>query len=254
MFERSLRSLSSVATASIALTLVVGAATPLEVSASPAPGAAGAKARASARAAAAERGRVEYETAARLFDAEEFEAALPYFERAHSLSGGRPATVLGLAQCLRALKRYDAALTHFEAYLATAPANAAEVEETVALVRTLKAHADAKAAEAERIAEAARVAEVERAAEAARVAEARHVVASPAIAASASSPLAVPLAPAPPPPPPPAVSDSVFSSPWFWAVAGVLAASGGATAAIVASRGVSDPYAGTSGVLLVPSR
>jgi hypothetical protein len=135
-------------------------------------------------------------------------------------------------------------------------------------------YVDAKAAEAARVAESERAAEVERAAaaervatperaaaaaraaDAARVAEAQRAVTSPVVAPPASTlgPRAgvdVPLEGTPPPPEP---STSVFSSPWFWAVAGVLAASGGATAALLASQSPADPYAGTSGVLLVPSR
>jgi tetratricopeptide (TPR) repeat protein len=222
----------------------------------------------------------EYETAARFFDAEEFEAALPYFERAYELSGHRPAAILGVAQCLRALKRYGDAIARYEEYLATHPRDAAEVEETLRLLRALRAHADrqtaeraaraaederrareAEAAAAQERAEAARVAEQDRArvrAEATRAAEeaARRIATEHAVEKAPPAPQ--PAAALPPltaaAPPPPEDDGSIIESPLFWIVTGALAAGGGTAIALLATHSEADPYAGSSGVLLLPRR
>lgn len=225
-------------------------------------------------------GKADYETAARFFDAEEFEAALPYFQRAYELSGKRPAAVLGLAQCLRALKRYGEAIARYEEYLTTKPMDAAEIEETLRLLRALLAHSEKQAAEraaaqaeserkareaeardAEARAAAARRAEAERAQvreDATRAAEeaARRVAAEEAARRRAEPPPAPALV-APALPPPEVTEDdegSFLSSPVFWVITGVLAAGGGTAAVLFATKSEADPYAGSAGVLLEPKR
>lgn len=225
-------------------------------------------------------GKADYETAARFFDAEEFEAALPYFQRAYELSGKRPAAVLGLAQCLRALKRYGEAIARYEEYLTTKPMDAAEIEETLRLLRALLAHSEKQAAEraatqaeserksreaeardAEARAVAARRAEAERAQvreDATRVAEeAARRVATEEAARRRSEPPPAPALIAPAIPPPDAVAeddDSFLTSPVFWVITGVLAAGGGTAAVLFATKSEADPYAGSAGVLLEPKR
>jgi tetratricopeptide (TPR) repeat protein len=76
-------------------------------------------------------------TASRFFQAEEYQAALPLFQKAYELSGQRPATIFGLAQCERSLKQYVKAMSHFREYLATGPNNAADVTETIGLLEEL---------------------------------------------------------------------------------------------------------------------
>lgn len=225
-------------------------------------------------------GKADYETAARFFDAEEFEAALPYFQRAYELSGKRPAAVLGLAQCLRALKRYGEAIARYEEYLTTKPMDAAEIEETLRLLRALLAHSEKQAAEraaaqaeserkareaeardAEARAAAARRAEAERAQvreDATRAAEeaARRVAAEEA-ARRRTEPPPAPALVAPALPPPEVTEDdegSFLSSPVFWVITGVLAAGGGTAAVLFATKSEADPYAGSAGVLLEPKR
>ena len=74
----------------------------------------------------------------RLFQAEEYELALPYFEKAYVASNKKPSTVLGFAQCLRMLKRYDEAIEKFEEYLVTpeGKAESERVTETLKILRT----------------------------------------------------------------------------------------------------------------------
>lgn len=224
------------------------------------------------------RGKAEYEMASRFFEAEEYEAALPYFERAYIASGRRPAAILGLAQCLRALKRYGDAIARYEEYLATGPVDAAGVEETLRLLRALDAHAaqqsaeraaeraeherrarEAEARTAEARAAEARSAEVERERlrhEATQVAEqaARRIAAEEAARHIAAEKLPPPALVAAPVAAPATEDDSVLSHPVFWVVAGVLAAGGGAAAVLFATRSEADPYAGSTGVLLTPQR
>ena len=98
----------------------------------------------------ASRGAAEYEKAIRFFKAEEYEAALPYFEKAYALSEHRPSTVLGLAQCERMLKMYERSLEHFAEYLAVEPSGekADRVRETIRLVAEVLAKAKERDAEA----------------------------------------------------------------------------------------------------------
>jgi hypothetical protein len=94
----------------------------------------------SAAEAASSTGKEEFEEAVRLFRAQKHERALPLFVKAYELSGRRPATVLALAQCERALKMYDEALTHYREYLASTPRpkDSQSVLETVKLLEEQK--------------------------------------------------------------------------------------------------------------------
>ncbi len=88
----------------------------------------------------ASNGKVEFEQALRFYDAQEYDAALPYFQKAYELSGRRASAIRALAQCERALKKYDEAIAHFREYLAVKPrpADAASVEETIKLIDELR--------------------------------------------------------------------------------------------------------------------
>ena len=92
-------------------------------------------------------GKAEFEKAMRYYQAQEFEAALPWFEKAYELSGRRASTIRALAQCERSLKRYEPAIVHFEEYLATKPrpSDATAVAETVAILKELVADQQTRA-------------------------------------------------------------------------------------------------------------
>lgn len=177
-------------------------------------------------------GKEEFEKGQKYFEAEEYEAALPFFKKAYELSGKRPATIFSLAQCERAVKRYDDAITHFREYLSTTPRppDATDVEQTLELLTELAADqkrkeeedARRKQEEADRLA-----AEEARRAEAAR-----------------NTPPALP-----PPAPPPPEEPSFFESPVFLGVAGALVIAGGVIA-VVAASGEADPYGGNTRVIL----
>lgn len=95
-----------------------------------------------------EGGRAEFERAARYYKAQEYDAALPWFQKAYELSGKRPSTIRALAQCERSLKMYDQSIEHFREYLATNPpaAEAKSVRKTIALLEELKTSNDAMVA------------------------------------------------------------------------------------------------------------
>ena len=84
-------------------------------------------------------GREEWQKAVRYFRAEEYEAALPYFRKAYTLSGKRPSAIVGLAQCLRQMKQYEEALAYFEEYVAVKPPprDVEDVRGTVELMKDL---------------------------------------------------------------------------------------------------------------------
>lgn len=217
--------------------------------------------------AASPPGKEDFDAATRLFNAEEYEAALPYFERAYERSGRRPATVLALAQCLRALKRYDEAIARFEEYRPNAGDNAKEIDETLALLTELKqrqhekSREEAAALERERQSkefERARAVEAEqqRSLEATRATQALARDAAQKAAEEAARRVAKEAeeharlyAPSPAPPEP---EGGVLSSPLFWVITGAAAVGGGLTAVYFATRSREDPYAGSSGVVLVP--
>ena len=218
--------------------------------------------------ATADDGREAFEKAARYFKAEEFEAALPHFQKAYELSGRRPAAVFALAQCERALKMYDEAIVHFEEYLESKPANAADVEETLALLRELQARRRAdEAQEEQRRQQAARAqADADRQAQlaaeaadakarAAREAEARRKAESELEALQRHAPPpAVDLVSATPAPPS-QDDDTLLENPWFWVITGaVVVASAAVTTGVVLSQSSdpAPPYGGTTGVILRP--
>lgn len=125
-----------------------------------------------AQADDAEEAKQAFMTASRFFQAEEYEAALPLFQRAYKLSEHRPATIFGLAQCERSLKAYRESMTHFREYLATGPDNAEDVQQTIRLLTDLiKVQDDAEARRQKEQAEL----EAERSAKQAAQAEAQRV-------------------------------------------------------------------------------
>lgn len=228
-------------------------------------------------------------TASRFFHAEEYEAALPLFRKAYTLSGKRPATIFGLAQCERSLKLYDDARKHFVEYLATNPANSDDVKQTISLLDDIievRDEAAAKAAKEEAAnraaAEAAAKAAAEReAAEAAAreaaireqaMREAREAMESergtpgPEGVEAAAPPPEPKPAPALPPPAPRAApepaltatapapaeeSGSVFESPWFWTITAVVVVGGAVASGVLLTRdNGGDVYGGSSGVVL----
>lgn len=168
-------------------------------------------------------GRIEFDKGMRYFRAQEYDAALPYLQQAYELSGKRPSTIRALAQCERALNRYEDAIRHFEEYLATNPEDAASVRETITLVKELQQERERRARE------------------------------TPAIEPPKVPPPPPPAPPiAPPPPPAPESDDDVHSSPYLWVgiAAGVAAVIGGGIALGVALSGERDPYGGSSDVVL----
>lgn len=232
-----------------------------------------------ARADDMEAAKQAYGTASRFFQAEEYEAALPLFQEAYKLSGQRPATIFGLAQCERSLKLYDAAMAHFKEYLATNPADAANVKETIALLGDLiavhnqadakrKAEAEARAAEQAQKDQAARdkqralaEAEAQKLAQAAvqkEMAAAAQRRAQAEVVAPSAPPLAPVAQPAAPAPdltataPPPQEDGSVLSSPWFWAITSVVVVGGAVASGVLLTRGddPQDIYGGSTGVVL----
>jgi len=165
----------------------------------------------------AQNGRQEYQKARDLFEAEEFTAALPFFEKAYQLSNKRPSTILGLAQCERALKKYDNAVVHFQEFLATnpAPEQAERVKETLRLTQIMLKSKP---------------------------------LPEPKKKAEAAPPKIVP------PPEPQAVSKpepSLWSAPWLWVTVGVVVV-GGAVGAGFALAPQEDPYLGNTGIALQP--
>ena len=174
----------------------------------------------------AKNGKDQYLQAVQLFEAEEFEAALPLFEQAYELSNKRPSTILGLAQCERALKMYGRALTHFNEFLATKPdeEQRLRVEETVRLTRVLFEQRK----------------------------QSKTKVSTDV--------------PKPPPPPPSAAPkealivastpaktepDSILGSPWLWVAVG-LVVTGGAVGTAFALQPSDEAYNGNTGIVLQP--
>lgn len=187
--------------------------------------------------------------AKRYFEAEEYEAALPHFQRAYELSGRRPSTIFGLAQCLRLLKRYDEAIQRFEEYVKTDPEDRAEVEETILLLRDLQADKQRQTAAPEP-------------APATKAAPPPEKRPDPAPAPELAPPDAPRLSapePAPSPPltahttPPSDEDDSLFESPWFWIVTGAVAVGAGVAIGVgVASSSEPGLFGGSTGVVLRP--
>jgi tetratricopeptide (TPR) repeat protein len=225
-----------------------------------------------------ERARAEFELASKYFDAEDYRAALPHFKNAYDLTNHRPTAVFALAQCERALKRYDDAIAHFEEYLGTKPpaAEAAQVKETIKRLRELRDTQQSKAEPKRALGTEtpdldAKPAEnpayksldkpvVEKAIEtpAIKVEEKKAVEARPKPAEPVdlrvkpepkpTPPLPAPTVVAPPPEP---EHGSVLSSPILWIAAGA-AIVGGAVAIGFLARSKESSYAGNSGVVIEP--
>ena len=85
-------------------------------------------------------GKQDYEKATILFKAKEYKAALLYFEKSHASSGGRASTLLGMAQCERALGLYKKAIQHFEEFLNANPTHpqVERIQSTLEVTRLLE--------------------------------------------------------------------------------------------------------------------
>ena len=108
-----------------------------------------------------EQAKVAYIEAQKLFQAEEYELALPLFQQAYELSGRRATAVMGLAQCERVLKMYAESIGHFSEYLTkTTDANVKErISATLVILKkqhkkALKEEEEARKKEEERKKEA----------------------------------------------------------------------------------------------------
>jgi TolA-binding protein len=86
----------------------------------------------------------ELRAASALFDAKQYDAALPHFVKAYELSERVPETIFMLAQCERALKMDHSAIVHFREYLKTGPDEARAKEVHAALTVLLEKNAPAK--------------------------------------------------------------------------------------------------------------
>ena len=178
-----------------------------------------------------EEAKKNYKAAIELSEAEEFEAALPYFKKAYEISGKRPVTILGLAQCERALKMYDEAIKHFEEYLATNPPKerAEVVRSTVRLTHKLRDD-QAKKSKSKPLPKA-------------KASTSPKLVEDSTTTTSMES----------------EADGNVLSKPWFWIVTGVVVVGGGVAAAL--ALGGSEPErpatgdpadGGSTGVLIRP--
>jgi tetratricopeptide (TPR) repeat protein len=187
----------------------------------------------------------EFEKATRFFKAGEYEAALPHFQRAYELSNRRPSTVLGLAQCERALKRYESAVVHFREYLASkpTPADAASVAETLKLVEDLRAevgdqkpnpYSGSPPEETPPVDGSAPPGEKPRQATAQQTSAEQAPSEAPRLVA----------------PPPESSEPSVIESPLFWILTGAAVVAGGVALTIALASGKEKPYSGSSGVFI----
>ncbi|MEE2903832.1 MAG: tetratricopeptide repeat protein [Myxococcota bacterium] len=171
----------------------------------------------------------------RLFQAEEYELALPYFEKAYITSNKKPSTVLGFAQCLRMLKRYDEAIEKFEEYLVTpeGKAESERVTETLKILRT-QSKQSAELKEKQQKEEQAKEEERQKREE------------------KRARELALSLVP--PPTTVKVIEKESAMSPWIWVGLGVLIAGLGASAAAVgiANQGDDTVYEGSFGKVLRP--
>ena len=199
----------------------------------------------------ANKAKAEFEQAARYFEAEEYEAALPHFERAYEISGRRASTIFGLAQCERALKMYGRAITHYYEYLASDPEDAQVIRETITLLEDLKRKQDAKLAEEKRKREEEeqRAAEEEARRERERDRAAREALAQELAMARKSQAANAAFAPS-------AQTQvkqdegGLLESPVFWIVAGVVVAGGVAGGVLASGGGSGATNGGSTGVIL----
>jgi tetratricopeptide (TPR) repeat protein len=179
----------------------------------------------------------------RLFKAEEYELALPHFEKAVALSKRRPSTVLALAQCQRILKMYAPALKHFQEYLdgKPNPKKVDQIRETIEVLKELSARA-AEEAKKEKATEEAKKADSERIANAARRAEKAAKIAENA----ALQAKLVPIKEAPV-----IVETPIWSRPVFWVITGVAATGAAVTLGLIFSA-EDEHYGGSTGVVANP--
>jgi len=150
-----------------------------------------------------------YLKAQKLFSADEYKLALPLFQEAYRLSGGKPSAIMGLAQCERMLRMFDSAIGHFNELLATKPKPkiVKRVNETLAILNAQKAQAKLEAQEEEQKRVAA-----EKAADEKRRQEQEALAArlKEEIVVPAQNPFA-----------------AMIESPWFWVAAGAVAIGAG---------------------------
>ena len=181
-----------------------------------------------------------FQTGLRLFKAEEYELALPHFEKAVELSDRRPSAVLALAQCQRILKMYVPALKHFREYLVSKPNSkkAEQINETIEVLELQVKRAEAEAEKAKEE-QATKEAESNRLADAARRAEEAAERAQEAALVAKTTP--APVEP----------ESSLFSSPIFWIVTGVAAAGAAVTLGVVYGT-EEEHYGGSTGIVANP--
>lgn len=191
--------------------------------------------------------RAAFEEAVSYFHSEAYEEALALFRKAYDLSGGRPSTVKGMAQCERALMRYSQAIQHFEEYLRSEPDDADRVKKTIALLKR-------KAAQ-----------QTEATAGPPRERPRRTRTSAPTAPTDQADRTAVldlrARAPAAPPAPAQSIAgrapeepseDSILSSPILWVAVAAVAIAGGVTVGVLVGSGGGDPYGGNTGEIFGP--
>jgi hypothetical protein len=178
--------------------------------------------------------------AKKLTKAEEDKLALPLYRKAYELSGHRPSAIVGLAQCERLNKMYEASIAHYREYLNTKPSKSQvkRTQETIAILEKL--HAQAKVEKEEQQAKA-------------KADEERRKKETEELAHALAKQMAVPPPPAPTGPGLGTnMSEDDSSSTWIWIALGIVAAGAGTTAYIMSSTPPADIYGGSSGVTLNP--
>ena len=177
-----------------------------------------------------------YMEAQKYFTAEEYELALPLFEKAYQLSQKKPSAILALAQCLRMVKKYERSISLFKEYLETkqGQSEAIRVKETLKILEIQLAKStelqEKQDAEKQRKNEEQRRGEEERAKQ-----------------------LALELA-VPPPPASAAANPDSSSQTWFWVSVGLIvigASVGGVVLGMNASQDATL-YEGSYGKVLTP--
>jgi tetratricopeptide (TPR) repeat protein len=183
----------------------------------------------------ADEAKTAYVSAQKLFKAEEYKMALPLFEKAYRLSGKKPASIMGLAQCERMLKMYSEAITHYQEYLKTQPKSGRQkrIKETLKILRAQQAQAKTEQAEAE--SKRKRAEEEEK-----KIRQKEAELLAAKLAAKMVQTQA-----------PKAEEGSAWESPWLWLGLGVLVA-GAATGAGFALAPEAELHDGTTHTLLRP--
>ena len=153
-----------------------------------------------------------YKEAQKFFRADEFELALPLFQKAYTYSGGKASATMGLAQCERQLQMYDSAIIHFKELLQTKlkKSTKTRIQQTLDILLQQQARARKKAQEAEE----RRLAEQ-------KAAEDRRRKEAEALAAKLKEEIVVQEK---------STVVKVLESPWFWVAIGAVAAGAGGTA------------------------